>query len=44
MSPELKEKVERLCECLRLKATHERWEHTRDKVSFDYSVGQNTFV
>ena len=39
MSPELKEKVERLCECL-TKATHERWEHTRDKTSFDYSVGQ----
>ena len=37
MSPELKEKVERLCECL-TKATHERWEHTRDKTSFDYSV------
>ena len=37
MSPELKEKVERLCECLT--KTHERWEHTRDKVSFDYSVG-----
>ena len=39
MSPELKEKVERLCECL-TNATHERWEHTRDKTSFDYSVGQ----
>jgi|TARA_B100000282_G_scaffold119700_1_gene85326 hypothetical protein len=39
MSPELKEKVERLCECL-TKAMHERWEHTIDKVSFDYSVGQ----
>ena len=38
MSPELKEKVERLCECL-TKAMHERWEHSRDKVSFDYSVG-----
>ena len=39
MSPELKEKVERLCECL-TKATHKRWKHTRDKTSFDYSVGQ----
>ena len=39
MSPELKEKVERLCEVL-TKATHERWEHTKDKTSFDYSVGQ----
>ena len=39
MSPELKEKVERLCECL-TNATHERWDHTRGKTSFDYSVGQ----
>ena len=35
MSPELKEKVERLCEVF-TKATHESWEHTRDKTSFDY--------
>ena len=39
MSPELKEKVERLCECL-TKAMHERWEHSRDKTSHTYSVGQ----
>lgn len=39
MSPELKVKVERLCEVL-TKATHKQWKHTRGKTSHTYSVGQ----
>ena len=39
MSPELKEKVERLCEVL-TNATHKQWKHTRGKTSHTYSVGQ----
>ena len=39
MSPELKVKVERLCEVL-TNATHKQWKHTRGKTSHTYSVGQ----
>ena len=39
MNDKLKNAVEKLCEDL-TNAMHTRWEHSRDKTTHDYSVGQ----